>query len=388
MTELLLRLFTGNRHEGDASKKHAAIGKLAGSVGLACNIALFALKLTLGLLTGALSIVADAMNNLSDASSSVITLAGFHMAQRPADKNHPYGHARYEYIAGFVVATLIIAIGLELGKSSVERILHPRQLRFTALALAIMLLSILVKLWMSFFYRKLGRKITSATLLAAAADSRNDVIATLAVLLGGIANLVFHVNIDGWIGLAVSLFILVSGIGIARDTISPLLGRRADDELIAGIEKLILSHEGILGIHDLLVHDYGPGRYYASVHVELNADTDPRLCHDIIDDIEFDALRELDVHLVIHYDPVFTDDDELNEMRGIISEIIYEIDPGLSMHDFRLLRSHGQSRLIFDLAVPYAISDKNSQTEIKLKVLEALQDRGKLYKLSIHFDGV
>lgn len=388
MTQILLRLFIRNRYEGSAAQNHAAIGKLAGAVGIACNMLLFAAKIIIGLLSASLSIVADALNNLSDASSSVITLVGFHMAQRPADKNHPYGHARYEYISGFVVATLIIMIGFELGKGSVERIFAPREMKITIVSLAVMLVSMLLKLWMAFFYRNLGKKIDSTALMAAAADSRNDVIATLAVLAGGAANLAFHVNVDGWIGLAVSLFILFSGIGIAKDTISPLLGRRADDKLITDIENLILSHDRILGIHDLLVHDYGPGRYYASVHVELSADEDPQVCHDIIDDIEFDALRELDVHLVIHYDPVCVNDAELNEMREIVTEIIREIGPGFSMHDFRLLRGHGQTRLLFDLAVPYALSNKNSQTEIKLKILEALQDRGKIYKLSIHFDAI
>lgn len=384
MTELLLRIFCKN-DAGNPDAQHAAIGKLAGMVGIICNCLLFLAKLTLGLAMGAVSIVADAVNNLSDAASSIVTLLGFRMAQRPADEHHPYGHARYEYISGFVVATIILAIGLELAKSSVEKILHPAPVEFTAAAVAIMLGSILLKLWMSLFFGKLGRKIQSATLAATSADSRNDVIATAAVLLGCLISRFTGFHADGWVGLLVALFILYSGISIARETISPLLGRQADDELIQRISGLILGHEQILGIHDLLVHDYGPGRYFASVHVELSAELDPQTCHDIIDDMEIDALQELNVHLVIHYDPVCTDDAELNEMRALLENILPEIDPRLSMHDLRMIRGSKHTRLAFDLAVPYAMSDRHEA--IKQQIDEALLMRGKDYKTMIRFDG-
>lgn len=384
MTELLLRIFCKN-DAGNPDAQHAAIGKLAGMVGIICNCLLFLAKLALGLAMGAVSIVADAVNNLSDAASSIVTLLGFRMAQRPADEHHPYGHARYEYISGFVVATIILAIGLELAKSSVEKILHPAPVEFTAAAVAIMLGSILLKLWMSLFFGKLGRKIQSATLAATSADSRNDVIATAAVLLGCLISRFTGFHADGWVGLLVALFILYSGISIARETISPLLGRQADDELIQRISGLILGHEQILGIHDLLVHDYGPGRYFASVHVELSAELDPQTCHDIIDDMEFDALQELNVHLVIHYDPVCTDDAELNEMRALLENILPEIDPRLSMHDLRMIRGSKHTRLAFDLAVPYAMSDRHEA--IKQQIDEALLMRGKDYKTMIRFDG-
>jgi len=384
MTELLLRIFCKN-DAGNPDAQHAAIGKLAGMVGIICNCLLFLAKLALGLAMGAVSIVADAVNNLSDAASSIVTLLGFRMAQRPADEHHPYGHARYEYISGFVVATIILAIGLELAKSSVEKILHPAPVEFTAAAVAIMLGSILLKLWMSLFFGKLGRKIQSATLAATSADSRNDVIATAAVLLGCLISRFTGFHADGWVGLLVALFILYSGISIARETISPLLGRQADDELIQRISGLILGHEQILGIHDLLVHDYGPGRYFASVHVELSAELDPQTCHDIIDDMEIDALQELNVHLVIHYDPVCTDDAELNEMRALLENILPEIDPRLSMHDLRMIRGSKHTRLAFDLAVPYAMSDRHEA--IKQQIDEALLMRGKDYKTIIRFDG-
>ena len=383
MTELLLRIFI--RKNIAAPEAHAAIGKLAGIVGIVCNVLLFAGKLTAGLLAGSVSIVADAMNNLSDASSSLVTFLGFWMAQRPADKHHPYGHARYEYLSGFIIAAFILFIGGELAISSVERILHPSPVSFSAVAAAIMLGSILLKLWMAGCFGKLGRRIHSTTLRAAAADSRNDVIATAAVLAGALVNHFFGVNIDGWIGLLVALFILWSGVGAARETISPLLGKQVDQELRDGISQLILAHDGILGIHDLLVHDYGPGRYFASVHVELSAAEDPQACHDIIDDIECDALRELNVNLVIHCDPVPMDDAELNEMRQVVDDIIHSIDPQLSMHDFRMLRGSKHTKLVFDLAVPYSMAQRHQQ--LKQEIDAALAAQGRKYKTVIRFDG-
>lgn len=384
MTKLLLRIFVRDYQNADAPHVHAAIGMLAGIVGVVCNLLLFAGKLTAGLLAASVSIIADAMNNLSDASSSVITLLGFRMAQRPADKNHPYGHARYEYLSGLVVAFLILLIGAELGQSSLEKIIHPSPVSYSNIAIAIMLASIAVKLWMSLFFRRLGREIHSTTLYATAADSRNDVIATCAVLLGCLVNRFWGLNIDGWIGLLVALFILYSGFDIARETISPLLGRQADEELLQSIEQMILSHDKILGIHDLLVHDYGPGQYFASVHVELSAEESPQACHDIIDHLECDVLNELNVHLVIHYDPVQTDDPELNEMREIVLGIIQGIDSRLSMHDFRMIRSTGRSRLSFDLAVPYEMQSR--QSEIKAQIDERLREMGRNYKTVIRFD--
>jgi len=384
MTNLLLRLFIRNYECGNPEASHSAIGKLSGIVGVVCNILLFAGKLVMGLLAGSVSIVADAVNNLSDAASSVITFWGFRMAQRPADKNHPYGHARYEYLAGFVVATMILFIGFELAKSSIGRIIAPAPLVFSTFTILVMVFSILVKLWMALFFRSLGRRIASATLQATSADSRNDVIATSAVLLGCLIDRFLGINLDGWIGLLVALFILYSGVGIARETISPLLGQRVNQELLDQIGHLILKHEGILGIHDLLVHDYGPGQYFASVHVELSAEEDPQVCHEIIDDIECDALRELNVNLVIHYDPVATNDAERNEMRAMVEEIICGISPELSMHDFRMIRGAKRAKLVFDLVVPYAM--RAQQHSFKAQIDEELQRRGKYYRTVIRFD--
>lgn len=384
MTNLLLRLFIRNYDRENPAASHSAIGKLSGIVGVVCNLLLFLGKLIMGLLAGSVSIVADAVNNLSDAASSVITFWGFRMAQRPADKNHPYGHARYEYLSGFVVATLILFIGFELAKSSVSRIISPNPPVFSIFTILVMIFSILVKFWMAAFFRSLGRRIQSTTLQATSADCRNDVIATSAVLLGCLIYHFFGFNLDGWIGLLVALFILYSGVGIARETISPLLGKRVDQDLLDRIEDLVLRHEGILGIHDLLVHDYGPGQYFASVHVELSADEDPQICHEIIDDIECDALRELNVNLVIHYDPVPTNDAELNEMRIVMEEIIRGIDPDLSMHDLRMVRGSKRPKLVFDLVVPYSMNDQRFQ--LKQQIDDELLHRGKAYRTVIRFD--
>lgn len=384
MTNLLLRLFVKDYENTESVAVHSAIGKLAGVTGIVCNLLLFLGKLAVGWLANSVSIIADAINNLSDASSSVVTLLGFKMAQQPADAEHPYGHARYEYLSGLVVAALILIIGFDLARSSFQKILHPEAVEFSVATFAVLLLSIAVKLWMAGFFRSLGSRIHSTTLQATSVDSRNDVIASTAVLLGCAAGYFFHVNIDGIIGLAVAVFILYSGVDIARETISPLLGKQADPELVAKISNLVLSHEKILGIHDLLVHDYGPGQCFATVHAELSAEEDPLECHDIIDDIERDAFDELHVHLVIHYDPVVLDDAEWNEMREIMDEIIAKIDPRLSMHDFRVVRSSRKTKLMFDLAVPYSMRDRHR--EIKEQIDEALEKKGRDYKTMIRFD--
>lgn len=385
MTELLLRLFVRDYRDPVDPAVHSAIGKLAGTTGIVCNSLLFLSKLIVGLLSGSVSVVADAVNNLSDASSSVVTLLGFRMAQQPADREHPYGHARYEYLSGLAVAAMVLLIGAELVKSSVSKIFHPVSVDFTAVGIGVMLCSIAVKAWMSVFFRSLGRRIGSATLRATGVDSRNDVVASTAVLLGCLVERFLNVNIDGYVGLAVAVFILYSGWNIARDTVSPLLGRGADKELEERISTLVLSHEKILGIHDLLVHDYGPGQCFASVHAELSAQEDPLVCHDIIDDIECDALNELNVHLVIHYDPVVVDDGEWDEARRTVEQIIHGVEPQLSMHDFRMVRGARQTKLVFDLAVPYAMSGR--RREFKEQIDQALAAQGKQYVTVIRFDG-
>ncbi|CVI67568.1 Ferrous-iron efflux pump FieF [Clostridiales bacterium CHKCI001] len=385
MTKLLLRLFIKDYNNTESILVHSAIGKLAGITGIVCNILLFLGKLIVGLIADSVSIIADAVNNLSDASSSVVTLLGFQMAQQPADADHPYGHARYEYLSGLVVAALILLIGVDLAKSSVKKIIHPATVEFSIITFIVLLVSIGLKLWMSAFFSSLGKHIHSTTLQATSMDSRNDVIASSAVLIGCLIEYFFHLNIDGYVGLIVAIFILYSGFNIAKETISPLLGKQADPELVEKISQLVLSHEKILGIHDLLVHDYGPGQCFASVHVELSAEEDPLACHEIIDEIECDALEKMNVHLVIHYDPVVLNDEEWSEMRQIVDEIIHNLDPQLSMHDFRIVRGSKQTRLVFDLAVPYSMREK--QKELEQKIEEALLSKGKQYVTIIRFDG-
>ena len=384
MTALLLRLFVKDYQNPENPAVHTAIGKMAGITGVLCNVFLFLGKLLAGLLSGSTSIIADAVNNLSDAGSSVVTLAGFQLARRPADREHPYGHARYEYLSGLVVAALILVIGLELAKSSFQKILHPEPIEATPVALGVLIASLCVKLWMCVFYRSLGKRIRSITLAASSADSRNDVIATSGVLAGYVVSSLLHVNVDGFVGLAVACFILWSGIGIARDTISPLLGGRADPNLVENLSNLVLSHEKILGIHDLLVHDYGPGQCFASVHAELSAQEDPMVCHDIIDDIEQDAIEQLNVHLVIHYDPVMTDDAEWSEMRGLTENWVRQVDPRLTIHDFRMVRGAKQTKLVFDLTVPYDMT--LSSGEVQQVMEKNLREQGKDYVTVIHLD--
>lgn len=383
MTGLLLRLFVKDADNTGNPAVHTSIGKMAGFTGICCNILLFLGKLLAGLLSGSVSILADAINNLSDAGSSLVTLLGFYLAQRPADKEHPYGHARYEYLSGLVVSTLILVIGLELGKSSFEKVLHPQPILATPVVWGVLTVSLCLKLWMSHFFRTLGARIRSVTLTAASADSRNDVIATAGVLLGYIVSSLFGVNVDGIVGLGIAAFILWSGIGIARDTISPLLGAR-DPELVKKLSALVLSHEKVLGIHDLLVHDYGPGQCFASVHAELSAEEDPLACHDIIDDIEQDAWERLNVHLVIHYDPVMTNDAEWNRMRTLTEGWVRQVNPRLSIHDFRMVRSTRQTKLVFDLAIPYDMA--LSAREVQTFIAEQLQKEGRDYQTVIHLD--
>ncbi len=384
MTELLLRLFVKDYTNPQKPSVHSAVGKLAGVVGIVCNALLFAIKLAAGLLSGAVSVVADALNNFTDAAASIVTLLGFQLAKRPADQDHPYGHARYEYLSGVMIAVLILVIGVELAKSSIQKIFAPSPVHFSVLTMVILLCSVGIKLWMCLFYYQMGKRIRSATLRAAAADSRNDVIATTAVLFAGIISWAFQIHLDGFAGLGVAIFILYSGVGVAKDTISPLLGERADNRLVEQISQIVLSHDKVLGIHDLLVHDYGPGKCYASVHVELSAEEDPMICHDIIDSIECNALENLNVNLVIHYDPVLTNDAEWNEMRAAVQSMVQNIDPALSIHDFRLVRGACQTKVVFDLAVPYSKRDMHMQ--LKEQVVGAMAELGDKYTAIIRLD--
>lgn len=384
LTQLLLRLFVKDYRNTEDPAVRTRYGKLAGIVGIVCNVLLSAGKLLAGTLSGAVSITADGLNNLTDAASSLVTLLGFRLAERPADEEHPFGHARMEYLSGLFVSVLILLVGAELARSSFEKILHPEPVAFSALSFAVLGASILVKLWMALFCGGLSRRIGSTALRATAQDSRNDVITTAAVLIGCVFGHVFQWQVDGWIGLLVALFILWSGWSAAKDTISPLLGEPASEELVQSISRLILSHEKILGIHDLMVHDYGPGRRFASVHAEIDHRIDPLIAHEILDEIERQAKKDLHVDLVIHYDPIVTDDPEVCAVRTRVLSILHAIDPRLSFHDFRMVSGPHHVNVIFDMVIPPEYADRTEQ--LRKQVEAQLQDGKKTYHLVVTFD--
>ncbi len=352
MTSLLIRAFVPGADNTDDPAVRSRYGKLAGLVGIVCNLILFAGKLLAGFVSGSLAIMADAMNNLTDATSSIVTLLGFKLSERPADKDHPFGHARFEYLSGLAVAVLILLIGFELGKGSVEKILAPQPVEFGLLPVAILVLSILVKLWMAAFNRTVGRRIGSTTLEAAAADSRNDVIATGAVLAATVLAWALKINLDGWMGLAVAVFILYSGIGILKDTVDPLLGEAPTEELTAAISEKLMTYDKVQGIHDLIVHDYGPGRRFASVHVEMDSRLDVMIGHDLIDNIERDFAQQLHIQLVIHYDPIVVGDPLVDSTKAWVSELVTAIDSRLRIHDFRMVPGASHTNVIFDVVRP------------------------------------
>lgn len=385
MTELLIRLFVPKEHNSSDALIRTRIGTLSGIVGIVCNALLFLLKLLVGTLTGSVSITADAMNNLSDASSSVVTLLGFRLSEKPADEQHPYGHARYEYLSGLAVAALILVIGFELAKTSVEKIFSPSPVAFSVWAAVVLIASIALKLWLFLFNTKLGKRIDSNTLLATAADSRNDCITTFAVLLAATFEYVTKLSIDGFTGLAVAVFILISGWNLAKETISPLLGEAADPELRAKIVDYIRSNPKVLGYHDLMVHDYGPGQRFASIHVEMDKNEDPLICHEIIDDMERECFESHGVHLVIHYDPIVVGDPELDRMRSLVTHLLQMKDSRLTIHDFRMVSGVGHTNLIFDVALPVDL--RGQEDEIRLSLERALGDIGGMtYYAVITFD--
>ncbi len=363
----------------------ARIGKLSGAVGIICNCLLAAGKLIVGHMTSSMSITADGLNNLSDGASSIVTLLGFKLAEKPADRKHPYGHARIEYIAGLTVAVMILFIGLELGKSSVEKLINPEPIEFSFTAVWVLCASILVKLFMMLFNLKMGRRINSNALLATAADSRNDVMTTSAVLAASIVEHFYDVRIDGVMGIAVSLFILYSGVKLAGETMSPLLGEGANPELQKQITDYINGCPMVLGCHDLMVHDYGPGRRYASIHVEIDKNEDPMACHARIDRMERECLKNYGTHLVIHYDPVVTDDPEVNSTKRLVNTIIKVRDGRLTIHDFRMVDDGESVKMSFDMILPEDL--RGQEQSIKETVEKALNSLdSKKYYADITFD--
>ena len=360
-------------------------GMLAGGVGLVLNLLLFAGKLIAGLISGAISITADAFNNLSDAASSVVTLIGFRLAGQDPDREHPFGHGRAEYLAGLAVSVLILLVGVELGRSSFEKILRPEAVEFSWLSAGVLACSILVKLWMGRFNRILGKRIGSPAMAAAAADSRSDAAATAAVLAGLVINGFSTLNIDGWIGLLVALFILKAGLGAMKDTLDPLLGQPPSEELVSEIEKTILSYPEITGIHDLVVHDYGPGRQMMSAHAEVDAASDLLEIHDVIDQAERELKQRFHLEAVIHMDPVAVSDPQTAALRERVGALVRTLDPAVTVHDFRVTAGPLHTNLIFDMVVPYSVKDTDRALRERVQDLVRVE-MGEHYYTVIEID--
>ena len=369
LTSFLIKRFVKRPDRVEDSSVRYAYGRLAGLTGIGCNLLLFLLKLTAGALAGSLAIVADAFNNLSDAGSSIVTLVGFKLSSAPPDREHPFGHGRGEYLSALVVAALIIVAGFELATASFDKILHPALPGFGVLQLVILLAAIGVKLWMALFYRAIGRRIDSETLRASAADSRNDVICTAVVLVSAVVGWASSVAIDGYVGMAVALFVMWSGVSIMKDTISPLLGQAPDPALVKSIRETVLGYEGIVGVHDLIVHNYGPGRRVISLHAEVPCREDMMHSHDIIDCAEKALMEQYNAVVCIHMDPVDTEDERVENLRALVKTIIEDVDKELDMHDFRVVFGTTHTNLIFDLAVPFGYKDtKGLCDEIQRRV--------------------
>jgi len=354
MMEKLLLKFVPNAANTADKEVRAATGLFSGVVGIICNVLLCIGKMAVGVFAGSISIIADALNNLTDAASNIITLMGFKLANRPPDKDHPYGHGRFEYLAGLVVSALVVVVGVELLKSSIEKFMNPTPLEFSWALIVVLVLAIAVKLWMAVFYKKMGNRIDSQTLLATGIDARNDVITTTAVLAASILYFTTGFNADAIMGIAVSVFIIYSGIQLIRETIDPLLGLPPSEELVKSIEKKAMSYPEVLGIHDLMVHDYGPGRLFVSLHAEVAAEKPILESHDAIDRLEADFRANEGMEVVIHLDPIVTSDPRVAEMRHWVRDLLKErIDERITIHDFRMVPGESHTNLIFDAVLPH-----------------------------------
>lgn len=362
MITLLAKWFIKDRENTNSPAVRQAYGMLCGGMGIFLNLLLFIGKFFAGFLSGSIAITADALNNLSDAGSSVITLVGFRMAGQKPDPGHPFGHGRIEYLSGLFVSIAILFMAVELLKSSVAKILHPVEIAFNPLIVIILLCSILAKVYMAVYNRSVSKMIDSAAMKATAADSLSDTIATTVVLISTLCAHFWGLKIDGYCGLLVGIFILFAGINAARDTISPLLGQPPEPEFVQKIQDIVLSHETILGIHDLIVHNYGPGRRMISLHAEVPADGDILLLHDLIDNIEQKLRQELLCDAVIHMDPVCTNDEETMRMKGILTDMITTIDSHLTLHDLRIVNGPTHTNVIFDLVIPYKFKYSDAET--------------------------
>lgn len=382
MTELLVRKFVKNCDKVEDARVRTAYGVLASVVGIICNVLLFAGKLAVGAILRSVSVMADAFNNLSDAASSIIGFVGVKMAEKPADKEHPFGHGRIEYIAALIVSFLVIEVGFTFFKSSLGKIREPEELSFSLVSTGILLASVAVKLWLGRFNRLLGKKINSSVMQAAAADAMGDVAATLATVFSILFYHFTNINIDGYVGILVSIAVMWAGIGIAKDTLEPLIGQPVDSRLYREITDFVESYDGILGSHDLIVHNYGPTRSLASIHAEVPSNVDIETSHEIIDKIERDAAKKLGLFLVIHMDPVATQDKRVARLKEEVSAAMKTIDSRLSLHDFRVVDGEHQINLIFDVVVPHSY-EKKDMTQLHLDIMEKVSELDSRYQCVI-----
>lgn len=367
MTDLILRIFVRDHKNTEDPAVRDKCGRVAGAVGIVTNFLLFLMKIIVGTVFRSVSVTADAVNNLTDSGSSVVTLIGFKMASKPADEKHPFGHARIEYLSGVIVSFIVIFLGLQLGMSSIEKILTPEENALTPVALVVLVISILAKLWQCLFYRKVGRMIKSESVEATSKDSRNDVIATSVVLLGAVITMLTGVNLDGYMGAAVALFIVFSGVQLTISTADPLLGQAPEGELVQTITEKMLSYPGIIGMHDLAVHNYGVGRCFASAHCEVDAKNDILVSHDLIDNIERDFSRDLGIHMVIHLDPVIVGDARTDALHCKVQSLVTALYPTVTIHDFRVIWGVTHSNIVFDAAVPFSVKDSDAVITQKLE---------------------
>ncbi len=385
MTELLVKTFVKDYQNTEEAKVRTAYGVLASLVGIVCNLLLFGGKLAVGLVLHSVSVMADAFNNLSDAASSVIGFIGVKMAEKPADEEHPFGHGRIEYIAALIVSFLVIEVGFTFFKNAIAKIRTPEELSFNLISMGILLASVVVKLWLSFFNKKLGKRINSTVMQATATDALGDVVTTLATM-GSILFFYFtKINIDGYVGLAVSLLVMWAGVGIAKDTLEPLIGQSVDPKLYREISEFVESYDGILGSHDLIVHNYGPTKSLASIHAEVPNNVDIETSHEIIDRIERDAAKKLGIFLVIHMDPVETADAQVAEVKAEVQEVLHQMDERLSLHDFRMVDGEKWINLIFDVVVPFSYGE-NDRPKLREAIEEEVRSLDERYHCVITFD--
>ena len=384
MTDFLIKHFISDSENTDDPVVREQYGVLGGVLGVICNSILFIIKIIVGVAIGSIAVISDAFNNLSDLGSSLVSIIGARMGGKRADKEHPYGHGRYEYLSGLMVAVLIMVIGVELFKSSLDKVLHPSAVEFSWVTVGVLAFSILLKTWMALFNTKTGKMINSNTLIATAADSRNDVITTGAVLVAAILSHFVGFELDGWMGLGVAVFILYSGFGLVKDTLDPMLGKAPENEQVEEIRQKILSYPGVLGTNDLMVHDYGPGRQFASVHVEMAAEGDAMKNHDVIDNIERDFMNDEGLHMIVHFDPISTKDNTVNELRIWIGEKVKEIDERLTIHDLRIVYGITHTNVIFDCVVPHNMD--MTDKEVKKAINDMVKEKYPTYYCVITID--